>query len=88
MNGRRRDGRRVRSQQIRAMAERILALRRALEALGGDPDVDDLRFVDWVAPRRATKDDGQSWEDISAELSELLGVQVSRETARRWYLLP
>lgn len=79
----------MRSQQIRAMAERILALRRAVEALGGDPNVDDVRFVDWAEPRRGrSRDDGESWDDISAELSRLLGVKVSRETARRWYLLP
>lgn len=79
----------MRSQQIRHMAERILALRRVVEALGGDPDVDDLRYDDWAEPKRgSSRDDGESWDDISAELTKLLGVKVSRETARRWYKLP
>jgi hypothetical protein len=45
----------------------------------------DKTFVEWCEPRRSR---GDSWDEISAELSAFLEVKVSRETVRRWYTLP
>lgn len=54
-------------------------IRKLVERILGVP------FARWVQPRR---DRGDSWDDISAELSAFLEVKISRETVRRWYTLP
>ena len=74
------DGGRVRSQQIRRLVEVIIG----------------ASFADYVEPRRTA---GRSWQDIAEELTADLrmrcrrlglpeDVQISRETVRRWYMLP
>ena len=54
--------------------QRQLARKLAEQILG-------MPVAQWVAPRKAAN---ESWDKIARDLTEALGTEISRETARRW----